>query len=219
MQPRPSLFFFFFVDFFLCKVTKTLTRTDKAKKLRRLLEETATPPKMRELSKLNKSGVPIRPIISWTGSGPYRLAKTLAKPFSASLGILNEAHLRNSADLIRRVKEVNFEGRKMASFDVRSLFTHTPEEGGMDAVKKAVENISNSDKCLNKANYVELVSLCVNYCAFVLEGQEYEQHRSQAIGSPLSAVIASLFMEVLEKDDLARIMGRIVSGSVMWTMF
>ena len=190
------------------KARKILTRTDEGKSLLRLLEEAPRPPRMRGLPKVHKAGVPMRPITSGIGSAPHRLAKVLAKPLSASLGVMSNAHLRNSSDLIQRLQQVSFDGKKMASFDIKSLFTNVPVEGAISAVKKAVEDVNDSDLCLNKVDYLELVQLCVNFGAFVFEGQEYVQHRGLAMGSPLSAVMASLYMEMLEKDEFVRIMGR-----------
>ena len=43
--------------------------------------------------------------------------------------------------------------------------------------------------------------------------EDYRQHKGLAMGSPLSAVLASLYMESLEKDHYEGIMGK---GSVWW---
>ena len=48
----------------------------------------------------------------------------------------------------------------------------------------------------------------LNFGAFVFDGQEYTQHHSLAMGSPLRVVMASLYMKMLEKDRYIRIMGR-----------
>ena len=57
---------------------------------------------------------------------------------------------------------------------------------------------------------MELVNLCVNFGAFVFDGQEYTQHRGLAMGSPFSAVMASLY-KMLEKGRYIRIIGRVVN--------
>ena len=77
----------------------------------------------------------MRPINSGIGSAPHRLAIIVAKPLSAALGTISDSHLRNSSDLIHRLKLINFE-EKMASFDVKSLFTNVPVEGAMNVVRK-----------------------------------------------------------------------------------
>ena len=119
---------------------------------------------------------------SGIGSAPHRLTKRLAKPLSATLCTMSDSHLRNSSDLIHRLKHVNFKEKKTASFDVKSLFTNVPVEGAMNAVNKALESFSDSDLCVRKADYVEPVNLCVNFGAFVFDGQEYTPHLGLAMG-------------------------------------
>ncbi|XP_076036842.1 uncharacterized protein LOC143022503 [Oratosquilla oratoria] len=150
----------------------------------------------------------MRPITSGIGSAPHRLAKRLAKPLSATLGTISDAHLRNSADLIERLKLIDFKKKKMVSFDIKSLYTNVSIEGAMNAMKRALTNISEDELPIKKKDYIELVSLCVNFGTFVFKEQEYVQHRGLAMGSPLSAVMASLYMETLEVDKFIRIIGR-----------
>ncbi|XP_076032989.1 uncharacterized protein LOC143020453 [Oratosquilla oratoria] len=150
----------------------------------------------------------MRPITSGIGSAPHRLAKRLAKPLSSTLGTISDAHLRNSADLIERLKLIDFKKKKMVNFDIKSLYTNVSIEGTMNALKRALTNISEEELPIKKKDYIELVSLCVNFGAFVFKEQEYVQHRGLAMGSPLSAVMASLYMETLEVDKFIRIIGR-----------
>ncbi|XP_076059674.1 uncharacterized protein LOC143036311 [Oratosquilla oratoria] len=195
-------------DKFKKNARKILTRSKKGKELLGLLEEAPRPPTMRGLPKIHKPAVPMRPITSGIGSAPHRLAKRLAKPLSATLGTISDAHLRNSADLIERLKLIDFKKKKMVSFDIKSLYTNVSIEGAMNAVKRALTNISEEEIPIKKKDYIELVSLCVNFGAFVFKEQEYVQHRGLAMGSPLSAVMASLYMETLEVDKFIRIIGR-----------
>ena len=185
-----------------------LSKTDKGKLLIGLLEEAPTPPRMKGLPKIHKPNIPMRPITSGIGSAPHRLARQLAKPLSQTLGSISTAHLKNSTDLIERLKSINFQKKKLASFDVKALFTNVPSEEALQATRRAIENISEEELPLNKDDYIKLISLCIGYNCFTFEGKEYVQHRGLAMGFPISAVIASLFMENLEEDKLIPIMGR-----------
>ena len=103
------------------KARKILTRNEDGKALLGLLEEAPKLSRMRGLPKVHRPGVPMRPITSGIDNAPHRLAKRLAKPLSAALGTISDSLLRNSSNLIHRLKLVNFEEKKMASFDVKSL--------------------------------------------------------------------------------------------------
>ena len=39
------------------------------------------------------------------------------------------SHLRNSTELIEQLKNIDMRGKKLASFDVKSLFTNVPVDG------------------------------------------------------------------------------------------
>ena len=193
---------------FKTEVRKILRKTERGKKLFHLLEEAPPPPNMYGLPKTHKQGIPMRPITSGIGSAPHRLAKCLAKPLSDTLGSISDAHIKNSSDLINKIKRINMKDKRLVSFDVRSLFTNVPTEDALEAVKRAIENIPDDALPLNKNDYVKLISLCVNFSPFIFDNNEYKQLRGLAMGSPLSAVMACLYMEMLEKDSFIRIMGR-----------
>jgi hypothetical protein len=173
-----------------------------------LLEEAPRNPSMRGLPKVHKPGVPMRPITSGIGSAPHRLAKCLAKPLSAAMGVISDSHLKNSADLIRRLQGSVYKNKKLASFDVKSLFTNVPTDGAIRAVERVTGSMVDDELPLPKHHFISLVKLCVDFGFFEFAGDEYQQISGLAMGSPLSAVLACLFMETLERDHYRDIIGR-----------
>ncbi|XP_076028902.1 uncharacterized protein LOC143017842 [Oratosquilla oratoria] len=103
---------------FTTKARKILKKSDKGKKLLGLLEEAPRPAKMHGLSKVHKPEIPMHPITSGINSAPHRLAKYLAKPLTKTLDSISDTHLRNSSDLISKLKNIDFSYMKLASFDV-----------------------------------------------------------------------------------------------------
>ena len=156
---------------------------------------------------MHKSGIPMRPITSGIGSAPHRLAKILARPLTKSLGGLSQAHLRNSGDLLERLKELDFQDKKLVSFHVKALFTNVPVEGALKAIKKALLGIPRENLPVPKKDYLALVKLCLKFDPFIFNDNEYAQHEGLAMGSPLSPVAACLFMEMLESEQFTRILG------------
>ena len=167
-----------------------------------LLEDTPRTPTMRGLPKVHKPNVPLRPITSGIGSAPHRLAKVLAKPLSERLGEISGCHLRNSADFKSQVSRLSMEGKQMISFDVSALFTNVPVDEALEAAERVVDGICADDLPLRKDRYLELIRHCVQFTAFEFQGEEYQQDYGMAMGSPLSAVLACLFMEVLESESI-----------------
>lgn len=192
---------------FTKQARKLLRHSESGKKLQNLLEEKPTAPSMRGQPKTHKDGVPMRPITSGIGSAPHRLAKRLAKPLTRCLGVMSPTHLKNSADLLEKLKSVDVTDKKMVSLDVKSLFTNVSVDGAMQALKEVLDLVEDIELPVPKDDYIKLVELCVNFGNFEFQGDEYVQINGLAMGSPLSAVLANLYMELLEKDHYLGILG------------
>ena len=186
---------------------KTLRKTEVGTKLQWLLESDPRLATLRGLAKLHKPGIPMRPIMAAIGSAPHRLAAFLAKPLAAVLGKISGNHLRNSSDLMARLRQIGFKNKRLASFDVKSLFTNVPTDGAIAAAQRAVGTMADDDLPLPRDDFIKLVELCVRYGVFEFDGVEYEQVEGLSMGSPLSAVLACLFMETLEVDHYREIIG------------
>ena len=189
------------------KARKILSSSPNGKRLLYLLEEKPVTPSMRGLPKTHKPGNPMRPITSGVGSAPHQLAKKLAKPLSELLGKVSRSHLRNSGDLLDRLKDIDIAHKKLASFDVKSLFTNVPIQGAIEAVTRALDENQDAPLPVPKRDFISLVRLCVEFGALEFDGIEFKQVEGLAMGSPLSPVLACLFMEVLEADHFLPIIG------------
>ena len=111
-----------------------------------------------------------------------------------------------------KIRPVRMRCKKLVSFDVKSLFTNVPIDEAIQATSRAVGKMNEEQLPLPRDDYVALIRLCVEFGPFEFMGQEYEQIQGLAMGSPLSAVMAQLFMEALEADHLRRLVGR----NVVW---
>ena len=65
------------------------------------------------------------------------------------------SHLENSGGLLNRLNQLHFRGKKMASFDVKALFTNVPLEGagsGQNIEKQIIESQNIELKISNLQN-------------------------------------------------------------------
>ena len=186
---------------------KILRKSERGRKLQHLLEEDPKAPRMRGLLKVHKPRKPMRPITSGIGSAPHRLAKVLAKPLSRILGSLSPSHLRNSGELLERLKDIEVDNMKLVSFDVQALFTNVTVDGAMKAIKKAVGSMPRDSLPIPKADFIKLVQLCLEFGSFTFNDEEFKQIQGLAMGSPLSPVAACLYREMLENYHYVEIMG------------
>ena len=163
---------------------------------------------MRGNPKIHKRGNPNRPITNGTGSAPHDLASTLAKPLSQTLGSISGCHLRNSTDLINRLKDRRLRNKKLLGLDVVSLFTMVTVLEALAAAKRALSMNPNLKLPVPTDIFMRLLEACVKFGCFEFDGQEYEQIEGLPMGSPLSGVLANLFMETLEADHYLDIVGK-----------
>ena len=77
----------------------------------------------------------------------------------------------------------------------------------MRALKEVLDMMGNIELPVPKDDYVMLVGLCVKFGNFEFQGDEFAQINGLAMGSPLSAVLANLYMELLEKEHYLPILG------------
>ncbi|XP_039304223.1 uncharacterized protein LOC120357563 isoform X2 [Solenopsis invicta] len=83
----------------------------------------------------------------------------------------------------------------LVSFDVVSLFTNVPVQDTLDIIKK-------SDKL--PANFVPLIEHYLTSTYFQFQREFFEQTSGAAMGSPVSPIIANIFMEHLKGKILKK---------------
>ena len=86
------------------------------------------------------------------------------------------------------------------SYDVSALFTSIPIEPAINIIKKHLEE----DKELHNRTSMTVkhiscpLKFCLKNTYFSFQGRFYEQTEGAAMGSPISPIVANLFMEDLE---------------------
>ena len=175
-----------------------------------LLPKLHSPAHTYGLPKIHKPNVPLRPIVSGTGSLLHNLAGKLAKSISCKVGTVSNHSLKHSGDLISTVKDVSMRNKQLASFDVVSLFTNVPREKAMDVLKSILT--VNDDLPLPLDDFLELIDLCISNCCFSFNNNYFKQMSGMSMGSPISPILANLFLEHLETTRLFNIVPR----EVLW---
>ena len=117
----------------------------------------------------------------------------------------NTYTVKNSCEFVRRLKDVAINpADPLVSFDVTNLFTQVP----LDHALKVVEQRLMEDHTLQERttspvpHLVQLMELCVRSTYFSFQNQFYKQKDGAAMGSPLSPIIANLFVEGLEEKAI-----------------
>ena len=148
--------------------------------------------------------LPLRPVISNTGTASHHPAKYLAKtlsPLSKS-----EYTVNNNLEFINYMKTISIPSdHKPISFDVKSLFTNVPLDFTIDLILKRIYKDNEIQTNIKKKEMKQLPLLCTKNVHFSYNGIIYQQCDGVAMGSPLGPVLAGIFMVHLERTLIPKL--------------
>ena len=117
----------------------------------------------------------------------------------------SDSSIRNSADFADRVRNTILqESEKMVSFDVVSLFTKVPVAEALEVISHRLQEDETLDErtSLPPTEICQATEICLRSTYFQFGESFFKQREGAAMGSPLSPVIANIFMESLEERAL-----------------
>ena len=163
------------------------------------------PPKFYGLPKIHKPGTPLRPIVSSCGSATYGVAKELAKILKPLVG-KSPHHITSTQDFVEQVKQIKLEpGECLSSYDVSALFTSVPIDPALNIIKDLLDkdNTLKERTVMEVGDIILLLEFCLKNTYFSFQDQFYEQVEGAAMVSPVSPIVANLYMEYLEQKALS----------------
>ena len=184
--------------------TKTIWRTQQPK-YRKQYPTSAVLPKFYDFPKIHKVGIPFRPIVPSRGSITYGVTKELAYIIKPLVG-QSPHHLKNIQHFVQQIQNKRLEpGEVRTSFDIKALFTSLPVDPSIHKVqqKLAQDPTLQQRTSMSIHNIVTLLEFCLKNTYFLFQGKYYEQVQGAAMGSPISPLIANLFMDEFEVKALS----------------
>ena len=176
-------------------------------KYKQLYPTSAVPPRFYGLPKIHKTGTPLRPIVSSRESITYGVAKELAHIIKPLVG-QSPHHLKNTQHFIQQLQGKKLEpGEVITSFDVKALFTSVPVQPAIQIVKQRLQQDNTLPQRISMfiPQITSLLEFCLTNTYFLFQGKYYEQAQGAAMGSPISPLIANIFMGEFEVKALSSI--------------
>ena len=184
---------------------------------RRLYPTAAVLSKFYGLPKIHKAGTPLKSIVSSIGAATYNTAKELAKILKPLAG-MSAHHVQNTRDFVEQLKDVRLkQGECIISYDVTALFITGHIKPVLNIIKQRLANDNDLHKrtTISTSHIINLLEFCLNSTSFVYQGQFYQQLEGAAMGSPLSPIVANIFMEKFKGEVLATALHPQVYGKDM----
>ena len=172
---------------------------------KRLYPTGAGSPKFYGLPKIHKEGMPLRPVVSSTGAATYSTSKELSRILEPLVG-KSPYHIQNSQYFIQQIQGIQFQSNQcMVSFDVKAHFTSVPIQPAITILKKLLEEDQSPQQrtTMSVNSIICLLEFCLKSTYFTYQGQHFEQLDGAAMGSPISPIVANLYMENFEEKALS----------------
>ena len=104
----------------------------------------------------------------------------------------------------------------MVSYDVRALFTSVPIQPALKNIEKLLkEDTGLQNRTMSIKHIMDLLEFCLRSTYFIYQGKYYDQVEGAAMGSPISPIVANLYMENFE----LRTLNTSPNPPLMWKRF
>ncbi|XP_050299987.1 uncharacterized protein LOC126738616 isoform X1 [Anthonomus grandis grandis] len=162
-------------------------------------------PKLYGLLKVHKSDIPasmpIRPVVAYTNSPTYKLAKWLNNHLITTIDCHFPYTIKNNIQLVDKIKDIIIpENAFFISLDVTNLFTNIPIFEVVDIIKNKLFNSTLTN--IETQEIINILEICLKQNFFNFDNETYIQEDGLAMGSPLSPLLADTFMNHFESNNI-----------------
>ena len=190
----------------------TLNLEDKANRLIKKMKENGTiseseykhlyvvgsrPGIMYGLPKTHKENIPTRPVVSSMNTPFYKLAKFLIPDIERFSK--NEYTLGNSYEFFDKIRHLDLSGKFIVSLDIESLYTNIPVKETINILTDLMYDNENGYRNMGKTDFKRLLENVTSNTYFLFNNIYYKQVDGLAMGSPLSATLANIFLCYYER--------------------
>ena len=145
------------------------------------------------------------------------MAKELVKILKPLVG-KSPNHI-NSTLFVEQVRHITLvPGECLSSYDVSACFTLVPIDPALNIIKDLlVKDPTLKDRTvIGIDDIILLLEFSLKNTYFSFHGQFFEQVEGAAMGSPVSPIVANLYMEYLEQKALSTAPHPLGSGADLW---
>ena len=134
--------------------------------------------------------------VSRRGSVTYGVAKVLTRVLKPFVG-KSPYYIQSTGDFVNKAKGITLQlGECLTSYDVTALFTSVPIDPAFNIIKDLLEEEEklSGRSVLSVQSIIELLLFSLHNTYFSFQNKFCEQVEGVAMGSPLSPIVANLYM-------------------------
>ena len=154
----------------------------------------------------------IRPIISNIDSPTTKLSWLLDKMLKPLLSTV-DAHLENTSDLVERLSSLPTSTKSIYNYpfslDVVNLYTCIPPKDAIEVVRRDMLENSYKSFGMDHDDISKLLEIVLNNNYFTFDNKIYKQVHGLAMGNSVSAILAILYMNHVERKALNLLSNRV----------
>ena len=122
------------------------------------------------------------------------------------LVVTSKHHVNNTKEFTDEIRKTKLEeGGCITSYDVSALFTSVPVPSALEIIKNRLEQDTDlpNRSIMTVDNITELLGFCLNNTYFLFQDVFYEQTKGAAMRSPVSPIVANIYMEAFENRSIS----------------
>ena len=119
---------------------------------------------------------------------------------------MSSHHVLNTRDFVQQLKDISLQQDEcIISYDVKPLFTSVPIQPVINIIHNKLTNDKDLQQRTSMAihHIISLLEFCLKSTYFVFQEKYYKQVEGAAMGSPLSPIVANIFMDEFEAKALS----------------
>ncbi|CAL4185379.1 unnamed protein product, partial [Meganyctiphanes norvegica] len=138
-------------------------------------------------------------VISTTNAPHSRSSRWAAGILSGCVGLISDAHIRNTRDFTEKVRKSKAKGR-LLSLDIKSLYPNVPVDEAIEVVRtySTGPNPTFKNFPISPEIFCELLGGIMSFNQFTFNGNFYRQITGAPMGCSLSSILANIYLEHFE---------------------